>query len=198
MLRRLLASLIVITVMPVSALAAGQEDARQFVDGLAAKVIALVNDKGAESQREQQLQGLFVDYVDIDWMAKFVLGQGWQSATEEQRTRYLDAYKRYLLARYTGNFGEYSGSKYTITNVKDDGDGQFTVAMKIDTPKYENTQAGYRLRHDGSQYKVIDIIIEGVSLITTQRAEFAGTLQKGGMDGLIASLGEKTSTMAAK
>ena len=114
-------------------------------------------------------------------------------ATQEQRDHYLQVYKDYLLARYTSNFADYTGSKYTITDAKDEGNGQFSVSMQIKAPKQsQDTLAGYRLRaNDNGQFKIIDIIIEGVSLITTQRSEFSSVVQQKGMDGLIQAIESK-------
>jgi len=138
---------------------------------------------------------MFVEHVDIPWMGQFVLGRAWQKAPPEQRDRYLQAYRAYLLAHYTSDFAEYTGAKYTITDIKSEEDGQFTVNMQINTSNQsQNTLAGYRLRSNNGQLKIIDIIVEGVSLITTERAEFADIAQQKGMDGLIQSIHDKTQT----
>ncbi|MBV8939280.1 MAG: ABC transporter substrate-binding protein [Alphaproteobacteria bacterium] len=172
------------------ALAAGEDDARQFVDAVGKQVLQVINSGGGEAQKKQQLQQLFAGSVDIDWMAKFVLGKGWGQATEEQRQRYMQVYRQYLLTRYTANFADYTGSNYNITGVRSEGDGQYTVSMQIKSPRaqQQETEAGYRVHAVGGQFKIIDIIIESVSLITTQRSEFASVLQQKGMDGLISAI----------
>jgi len=176
-------------------MAAGGDDARQFVDGVGKHVLDVLNGNGSKDQKQAQLRQMFSDNVDMDWMGQFVMGRGWQQATPDQRSRYMQAYKQYLLARYTTNFADYTGSKYTITDVKDEGDGQFTVNMQIKTAnqQQQDTLAGYRLRNAGNgQFKIVDIIIEGVSLITTQRSDFASVLQQKGVDGLISAVEAKT------
>lgn len=183
--------------LPFNAFAAGADEARQFVDDTGKKVLAIMNSSGADKQ--QQLRQTFSENVDMDWMAQFVLGQGWAQATEDQRSRYLSAYREYLLTRYTTNFSDYAGSKYTITGSKPVADDQFVVSMSINAPKADNTQvqAGYRVRSAaGGSPKIIDIIVEGVSLITTQRSEFASVLKNGGIDKLITQLQAKNSEPA--
>lgn len=174
--------------------AATAQEAQQFVDELGKKAVEAVNEKS-----QQKLQQLFLGNVDVNWMGKFVLGHAWQQATEEQRSHYIQAYRDYLLARYTTNFAEYAGSDYTITGAKSEADGQFSVGMKVKSPqaKDQETQAGYRVQSINGQFKIVDIIIEGVSLITTQRSEFAAVVQKDGMDKLIEQLKAKAQAKAA-
>lgn len=174
--------------------AAGAEEARQFVDDMGKKVLATVNSQSGEAGK-QQLRQMFSENVDMEWMAQFVLGRAWPQATDDQKSRYVQAYKEYLLSRYTANFSDYAGSKYTITGVKPVADGQFIVGMAVNAPKAtdQEVQAGYRVRASGGPFKIIDIIIEGVSLITTERSEFASVVQKDGMDKLITQLQAKTS-----
>ena len=184
--------------VPANALAASSDDARNFVNDVGSKVLTIVNASGDEAGKKQQLQQMFSQYVDIPWMGRFVLGHSWQEATPDQRNHYLQAYKNYLLARYTTNFANYNGSKYIITGARDEGDGTFTVDMKIKTPQQsQDTLAGYRLAYENGQFKIHDIVIEGVSLITTQRSEFASVVQREGMDGLIKDIENKTQAKQA-
>lgn len=176
------------------AYAANEEGARQFVDEVGKQVLETVNSTLPEPQKQQQLQQLFAENVNMEWMGRFVLGNAWKQASQDQRQRYLQVYRDYLLARYTTNFSDYTGSKYTITGAKQQANGQYTVEMEVKSPhaKQQETQAGYRVRaSDGGEFKIIDIIIEGVSLITTQRSEFASVVQRSGMDGLIEQLRTK-------
>jgi phospholipid transport system substrate-binding protein len=192
MLRHILAILAVTVCLPFAAEAAPTaEEARQYVDRVGSQVLSLINTPElAEEDKKQRLQQIFVEHVDIPWMGRFVLGHYWQKANAEERQRYLDAYQSYLLANYTTNFTDYSGSKYQITDVRDQGNGQFTILMQIDAPQQQTpTEAGYRLRADDQgNFKIRDIIIEGVSLITTQRSEFTSVLQRNGMNQLISEL----------
>lgn len=195
--RFIVAALVLLTVsLFSSAYAAGADDARQFVDSVGKRVLEVVNGQGTESQKQPQLRQLFTDNVDINWMSRFVLAAAWNQATQDQRTRYQQAYRDYMLARYTTNFAEYAGSQYTITGVKTEADGQYTVGMNVNSPnaRDQETRAGYRVRPDNGQFKIVDIIIEGVSLITTQRSEFSSVVQKDGMDKLIEQLNSKAST----
>lgn len=192
-----LPTLVLVLSLPMistNAVAAGAEEAKQFVDEIGKKVIGVIDGSGSSSEKQSKLQSIFTENVDLDWMAQFVLGRAWQSATPEQQQSYKTYYKDYVLARYTSRFQDYTGAKYTITDAKSKEAGQFTVNMQIKAPEQsQKTLAGYRLREDSGQFKIIDIIIEGVSMITTQRSEFGAVLEQKGMDGLIEELKGKAS-----
>lgn len=192
------AALFIILAYIVPAHAASEGQARAYIDTVGSKVLGILNTNGMpEDEKQQKLRQMFSENVDMDWMGRFVLGRFWQQATPEQRQKYMEAYKKYLLARYTKNFSEYSGSKYKINDVRNDGEGHFIVAMDISTPveQQQDIQAGYRLREGaGGQFRIADIIIEGVSLITTQRSEFASILQQRNMDALIGELENKAKS----
>lgn len=180
-----------------NAIAATAKDARQFVDNIGKDVLNIINDSSKnDSQKKAQLRQMFSETVDIPWMGRFVLGVGWNQATEGQRTKYMQVYQKYMEEHYTSNFSDYTGSKYTITDVKSKKEGQFTVNMQIKTAKQSaDTFAGYRLQatNDG-KFKITDIIIEGVSLLVTQRSDFASVIHQKGMDGLISSIEGKIGT----
>lgn len=181
------------------AAASTPEDARNFVNSVGKNVVGIINSQGMpEPQQQEKLQQLFMENVDISWMGRFALGQSWQKANQSQRDNFLQAYKDYLLARYTTNFRDYSGSKYTITDIRKQGDDEYVVAMDITAPKQSDQQdikAGYRVHADnGGQLKISDIIIEGVSLINTERADFGSILRNQGIDALTDTLRTKTSS----
>ena len=174
--------------------AAEAENARQFVDSVGKKVLDVLNSNTSKDQKQQDLRRMFSDTVDLDWMGRFVLGNSWNSASADQRTHYLASYREYMLMRYTKDFSDYTDSKYTITGATAQDEGQFVVSMSIKSPNAseQDTQAGYRVHPVGGEFKITDIIIEGVSLITTQRSEFASAVQSGGIDKLIGELDAKT------
>ncbi len=180
--------------------AATVQDARSYVDTLTPTVVQVINDTSmADVQKQAKLQQLFVANVDIDWMAKFVMGRAWSQATPDQLQRYTQAYRDYLLAHYVTNFADYGGSKYKITDIKQDDEG-FSVNMQVDTPQANQAVAlGYHLHTDSANnMKISDIIVEGVSLITSQRSEYGAVVQQKGIDGLIAALQSKTQAEKKK
>lgn len=162
--------------------------AKNFVDGVATKVMTIVkNDSLATDAKESRLQTLFVDKVDIDFVARFVLGKHWRTATPQQRTEYTSAYRPFILKNYANKLAKYSGQTYELKAARKDGDAD-VVTMVIHDTNGQDVLVDYRLRAAGGGYKIVDIAVEGVSLLTTQRSEFNGIVESKGVDGLIAAL----------
>lgn len=171
------------------------EGASAFVDGVARQALAVINNQGlGKEQKRTQLEGLFSGSVDIPWVGRFVLGRFWRDATEAQRQRYLSEYGKFITANYAGRFAEYTGGSYTIKGATDDGDGKFTVTMQMTSPDNQQVLVNYRLHNaEKGGLKIFDVVVEGVSLLTTQRSEFAQVLGSKGLDELISQLANRTA-----
>ncbi len=173
---------------------ASKEDAQKFVDTLANEALTTIGKKDLDRDvKQKKLQALFDDHVDIDWIARFVLGRNWRTATPEQQERYLENYRAFLLNNYTSNFENFTNSNYNIVrSTEGSKDGEYIVSMLLKRSGQEDIAVDYRLRKDGKQFKVIDIIAEGISLITSQRSEFNSVISRNGLDFLIEQLKTKT------
>lgn len=164
----------------------------QSVGELALSTIS--NPSLSDADKRATLEKLFHENLDFQWVAQFVMGRYWRQATDEQKARYVDAYKNFLTKHYTSRFSEYTSGSFKITGEKPGTDtGETVVGMEI-----KGNNAGeppilidYRVRAENGGYKVFDIIVEGVSLIQTQRSEFGAVLNKEGIDGLISRLQAK-------
>lgn len=174
---------------------AGTKEASQYVESLGTRAITIItNSKLPKEQKQKQLEKIFSDSVDIPWVGRFVIGRFWRTATPDQQKRYLAAYESFVVTHYASRFAEYSGGKFSVTNSKDMGDGEYTVSMKMETGDKgaEPVAVDYRVRAGKGGFKVFDVIVEGVSMITTQRAEFNAILSDKDIDTLISKLASKS------
>lgn len=183
-----------------SANAASANDARAYASNIGERVLSVMNDEDlANNQKLAQLEALFVNVVDVDWVGRFVLGRHWRSATEAQKAAYLPAYRDFLIKHYTSRFAEYSGETFSIEQSEMRREGEFRVRMNIQRPRgQEPVIVDYMLRVKNSDFKVFDIVVEGVSLINTQRSEFTSAVERQGLDSLIEALRRKTASVAAE
>jgi phospholipid transport system substrate-binding protein len=188
-MKRFLSALLLAATVAVSssAHAANPTGAKKFVDTLATQVLTLVKDSGVSAnEKKSKIESIFSDKLDIDFVAKFVLGKHWRTATPEQQSSYVAAYKPFILKNYASKLTKYSGQTYTLKNARADGDTN-VVTMEINDPNGQKVNVDYKLKGD-SNFKIVDIAVEGVSLLTTQRSEFNGIVERKGVDGLIAAL----------
>jgi phospholipid transport system substrate-binding protein len=175
----------------VSASAAG---ANKFINKVGDATLDIVSSKKFTSaQKEQELTKLFESSVDIEWIAKFVIGSYGRGITPEQNTEYNDLYHKFLLQSYVPKFRQYTNQKIVIINTHPESEGEFSVQTEIKTPDQPSIRVDYKVKMVSGQYKIFDIVAEGVSLITTQRSEFGSILSRNGLGFLIEKLKEKVA-----
>jgi phospholipid transport system substrate-binding protein len=166
--------------------------AQIFVDQVATDVLNIVKiDKLSVGDRKSNLSASLGRVVDVDYVAKFVLGRHWRIATPAQQKAYLAAYGPFLLNNYVARLTKYTGQTYKINGTQADGDA-FVVSMQLVDPNGPAVLVDYRVRQDAqTKFKVIDIVVEGVSLLATQRSEFNSVVSNKGLDVLIQALQKK-------
>jgi phospholipid transport system substrate-binding protein len=147
--------------------------------------------------REAQFRKLLAEGFDIDFISQFALGRAWQTATPDQRSSYRQLFGEYILKVYSSRFGGYSGETLTIVSERSAGQQDTVVATRIDRPGAPPIQAEWRVRLAGNNYKIIDVMVEGISMAATQRSEFAAVVKRDGLDGLINMLDLRASKISA-
>lgn len=175
------------------------DDAGKYMQRIGDQALAVISNKNfSKDQKQKQLEKIFSSSVDIGWVGKFVMGRHWRTATDAQKARYLKKYERFLVLHYTSRFADYAGGSFTLTGAKADENGDCTVNMSLkgDKPGDEPVLVDYRLHKSGA--RIFDVVVEGVSLITTQRSEFASVIDSHGIDYLIDKLDSMSVTAPEK
>lgn len=194
MKRSLLCVLVALSLGVSTAVSASNPDAaKAFVDTVAKQVIDVAKSETDRSVKQAKIESIFTDKVDINFVAKFVLGKNWRTATPAQQQAYIVAYKPFILKNYASKLAKYSGQTYNLKSARPDGDAS-VVTMEIVDPNGQNVMVDYRLKEAGGGFKIVDIAVEGVSLLTTQRSEFNGIVESKGIDGLIEALKKQVAT----
>jgi len=181
-----MAAAIFLVSLPASATT---DDAKRYVNDLGGKVLAIISNSGeSDDAKEKKLIGIFNQNVDTEWMSHFVLGRYYRQATPEQLAKYKDLYRQYVIESYVPKFRQYTGEKFQVTGVRQDGDGEYLVQTEIVRPNQASVKVDYRITGKPGNLKIVDIVVEGVSLITTQRSEFGSVISREGFDSLITKL----------
>jgi phospholipid transport system substrate-binding protein len=167
------------------------EERQVLAMDMANSVLSIISDpKAAKRDREYALSQGFANVVDIEWIAKFVLGASWRNATEEQKHRYTELYRAYLTKIYVSHYAGTSDSKIKgikVLGIKDD-EKDFTAFTEIMLTNNDKLKVDYLVSERGEGYKITDVIIQGVSLLNTHRAEFSALAASKGVSGVIARL----------
>jgi phospholipid transport system substrate-binding protein len=150
--------------------------------------------------REAKLRSAIPRFYDVKKMARSALSEAqWKLATPEAQQRYLDTFERFMVANYAGRFDGYSGQSFeTLGEVPDPRPGMVIVKTRLIDPTDKNIDLNYRMRKVGSEWKVIDVYLDGtVSELALRRSEFVSIVKRENLDALIVALDAKIAKLAA-
>ena len=165
------------------------EKAKSFVIDIGNQAIKIlkipVDDK---QKRKNELQNLLQEKFDMQLISKVILGSKvTKSATSDQLNKFSKAFELHIVKIYSSQLGTYKGQVFTVNNTEINKKDAF-VYSTIESPDYPTTNIVWRLRERESIPKVIDMQVEGVSLLRTKKNDFAMILDQIGLDGLISKL----------
>jgi len=183
--------------LPAFAAATSADDAKKFIDGLSDQAIgSLTGTTVSESDREARFRTLLEAHFDMPGISKFVLGRYWKVATPPQQTEFQSLLETLLVQSYAKTFAEYGADKFEVTRAMADSDGSVVVNSHVNRPNGDVIRLDWRVADQDGTLRIIDLIVEGVSLRTTHRSDFASAIQSNGgtIDGLLTLLKQKTGT----
>ena len=134
-------------------------------------------------------------HVDFDRVSVLVLGKNWRTASPEQREHFKQEFRMLLIRTYTRAFTEYADWKIRYLPMEEDaGEKKVMVKTEILPSGGKPVAVNYRMIQDGNDWKVFDILIEGISLLQNYRTSFSDELeQSGSLDQLISHLSERNA-----
>lgn len=137
---------------------------------------------------------LVIPHFDFASMSKWVLGKNWRKATDDERLQFTDEFKTLLVRTYAKALLEYSDQeiKY-LEELNSTKSNLVVVKTEISQSGSSSIPINYRMHVSGGGWKVIDVAVDGVSLVSTYRGEFASHIRKNGISNLIAKLAERNS-----
>lgn len=154
----------------------------------------LVNADISQSERNARFTKLFNQDLDLDFIGKFVLGRYWRTASEAQRKEFIDVYRKLNIQTWSERFNEFKGKHFEFVGTeKSQQDDQIFVVTQVPMQEGAPASVKWRVKENGGQMRIVDIIIENVSLALTARSEYTAFVQKApdGVDGLIKNLKSK-------
>ena len=161
----------------------------EFIQGLADEAISVLSDQqGTIDEREQKFRAVLRDDFAMKKIGRFAIGKYWRSMSTEQKRVYQKLFEEWILKTYSIRFGGYSGESVKVIRTFKAGAKDVFVRTQIDSSKRRSLKVDWRVRRIDQRFKIIDVVVEGVSMLVTQRAEFSAVLRQRGIDGLITIL----------
>ena len=158
-----------------------------------AVLAVLANKSLSVAQKRQQIEQIVYAHFDFETLSRLVLARNWRRLSPEQQHEFVEQFKKHLSLTYGKNVETYDNERATITGDHADPGGDWTVKTKILRPGAADIDVAYRLRKEGGEWKVIDVIIEGVSLVANYRSQFQDIVSSQGPAKLIELLREKNA-----
>tara|TARA_Y100000817_G_scaffold304783_1_gene288155 strand:+ start:218 stop:817 length:600 start_codon:yes stop_codon:yes gene_type:complete len=150
----------------------------EFVNNFADQAIEILRDQDiTENDKTSRFTELVMNAIDLNLVSKFVLSKTWKNSTDDQKERYLIAFKEYFINSYANKLDQYSGEQIQV--VGSEAAGKYIIVESnilregTDTLKIN---LKWRLINRDGDIKIIDLNIEGISLIIAQREEFQSFL----------------------
>lgn len=181
--------IVCVVLFGVQPIASAWADEAQFIQSLADEAIVVLSDKKVSlEERERRFQKLLNDGFAMRLIGRFVVGRYWKAMTPDQQAEYQHLFSTWVLKSYSARLGGYTGQEFKIDRTVKAGQKDVFVRTMIEQPGAQPLRADWRVRQFMGEYKVIDVVVEGVSMLSTQRAEYTAVLREHGPEGLIEAL----------
>lgn len=148
---------------------------------------------GLRDRRAEILQTVD-EYFDFGEMAKRALGRPWKDQSPQKQQEFVDLFKQLIFNNYVGRVETYTGTNERVVYDEQKIEGEYAlVKTRVLDYKNTNVQLDYRLRLVNGQWKVYDVVVEGVSLVENYRGQFTSILAGKSFDALLSQLREKVA-----
>ena len=169
------------------------EDASQVVKDFQAELLNVMQqgDKLTFEQRFEQLKPAVLKSHDLTKITRIVVSKEWKKLTIEQKKELIRKFSTLSIASYAHYFNSYSGESFTVESVKQLSPNQIYVHTFLVLPDDKDVSMDYLLKKTGDDWRIINIITNGVSDLALKRSEYVAVLKKSGFDVLLAELSVK-------
>ena len=143
-------------------------------------------------QRKGEILNIVSEYFNFDEMAKRAMGRPWKDQAPDKRQEFVQLFKQLLFNTYINRIGNYTGSKERVFYDSEKLDGDYAlVQTHIVYQGNNNVQIQYRLHRDVGEWKVYDVVVEGISIVENYRSQFASILTNESFDSLLDRVRQK-------
>ncbi len=180
--------------------AAAGDRPESFVRNFADEGLAVLSDRDMSGvERRAAFRRILSQNFDMALVGRFVLGKHWRRATASERQEYMGLFEDFVVASTTRRLSNYANETIEIGRSRPKGERGAVVASRILRPDAESIRVDWRLHRRDGTWRIVDVAVEGVSLVLTQRNEFDAVIRSGGgrIDALLERLREQTASLAS-
>lgn len=170
-------------VMPTSGEALDTKQAATFLANLQERAASRLGDASiSEKEKEDHFRKLFNENFDVPAIGRFVIGRYWRAASPEEQKNFLEVFEDAMVQRFLPLLAENSSERFNIGTVTPDSrnENMALIASRIDRSEGEPYRVSWRVRETNGDFKILDIVAEGVSMAITLRSEYGSVLKNNG------------------
>ena len=165
---------------------------RNLIDETATKILEILGrENEPEETRIAEIEKIAYDIFDFTTMSKLVLARTWRKLDKQQRAEFVREFKRNLARTYGTRLDRYEQEDIEIFGTQIEPRNDVSIKTRIVGGQFDGALISYRLRERSERWRIIDVVIEGVSLISNYRSQFAEILSTGTIDDLMVKLRDK-------
>ncbi len=185
-----------------TSVSADEKTPEQIVEETSAELLKVINEQSDRIKNEdgyvnQVINDLILPVIDLQSMGKLILGKHWKTASEEQRSQFINEFKSMLIRTYAKSVADYGHAKVTVFPPQGEQKGKrHRVKSHLDLGSGTPLQVDYVFRRKDDAWKVFDLVVDGLSLIKNFRTSFSQEISETSLDALIQRLAS-TNTDAA-
>lgn len=168
------------------ALADPTADAQAAMKGTIEEVLGVLRVAGSdELARRKQIEEIAKQRFDFTTMSKLVLKRDWKRFTPPEQKEFVSEFSDYLSASYGTRIARYANEQVVTVGSRLETNNDVSVQTQIKGGSFDGATIDYRMRLLGGKWQVIDVVIEGISLVSNFRSQFADVIAKGGPQELL-------------
>ena len=171
------------------------DGAEKFVRNMTNEGIEeIINANVSKAEKQKRFKKLFNDALDLDFIGKYVLGRYWKTATPQQKTEFINTYRELNTKVWSERFDEFKGKQFEFKGTTPSNSaGQVFVNTIVAMDQGEPASVVWRVKQNNNTFKIVDIIIEKVSLTMANRNEYTAFIKNNNnnVDALIDNLKTK-------
>ena len=171
------------------------EQSKYFVENLGKQVVEKVSNINlSESERIVNFRNLYLDAFDNYYISRFVLGRYWKRLDSNMRKQFVESFNDYIVTTYAPKFKGWEGTFKATDSLLENN--YYNVKMNVLNKDGPTLKFMWKIYLDKNKnFKILDVNIDGVSMLVTQRAEFMSVIKNNpkGVIGLIEAMEKKTS-----
>jgi phospholipid transport system substrate-binding protein len=165
---------------------------RELIDDAASRIVSILSRKDQASDvRVAEIEAIAYELFDFTTMSKLTLARNWRKLDKEKRAEFVREFKRNLSRTYGTRLDRYDQEDIEIFGTQIEPRNDVSVKTRIVGGQFDGAVISYRLRERSERWRIIDVVIEGISLVSNYRSQFSEILNNGTIDDLMVKLRDK-------